>query len=160
MKHFLGCIPPLAVVLVASAYAYAQNGVTTVSAPAADLTTIITGIGTGGLTIWFCMKWVASELDRAKEAKEALVQKHIAEIDKINTDWKIRIEEAERRWRQDYSNALASRDAERELRLQEFKDYQERLKEMVQSQQNNNQMIMEGVRHLAQMEGKQDGSKT
>lgn len=106
------------------------------------------------------MKWVASELDRAKEAKEALVQKHIAEIDKISTDWKNRIEEAERRWRQDYSNALASRDAERELRLQEFKDYQERLKEMVQSQQNNNQMIMEGVRHLAQMEGKQDGSKT
>lgn len=141
-RHFLGCIPPLAVVLTASAVAYAQGtNISTTTPIAADMTTILTGVGTGGLTIWFCLKWVSSELERVKESKEALNQKHKDELDKINSEWNKRYEEL-----------LAQKDNEKDLRIQTERDYAERLKDTLSNVQANNLMLMESVRTLAQID--------
>lgn len=142
MKHFLGCIPPFSIVMAASAYAYAQSSNTTMmTAPVTDFTTVLTGVGTGGLTIWFCMKWVGSELERSKESKEALNQKHKDEIEKLNSEWNKRYEEL-----------LAQKDSEKDLRIQTERDYAERLKDTLSNVQANNLMLMESVRTLAQID--------
>lgn len=150
-KHFLGGIPPAIVIMVASAVAYAQGTNIAQAAPiSADMTTILTGVGTGGLTIWFCLKWVSSELERVKEFKEAQNEKLRDELAKIHSEWNKRYEEL-----------MATKDNEKELRIQVEKDYADRLRDMLSSIQVNNQMLVESVRTLAQIDrDKRSGNQT
>lgn len=103
MKHFLGVIPPSLVVLLMSVFAWAE-GANATTVPASDLTSVIAGVGTGGLTIWFCLKWVQSELVRHEEKTAALIELHTAEMEKLKNEGLARFEEIERRWRHDYNN--------------------------------------------------------
>lgn len=159
MKHFLGVIPPSLVVLLMSVFAWAE-GANATTVPGNDLTSVIAGVGTGGLTIWFCLKWVQSELVRHEEKTAALIELHTAEMEKLKNEGLARFEEIERRWRHDYNNIQGLYASEKDLRLIEAKDFAERLNQMSVSSQNITVAFMEGVKGLAKLEEKISGTKT
>lgn len=118
----------------------------------AELTSVVSSLGIGGLVIWFCLKWVQSESQLVDAKIDAVRSECSVKMEAQDKEHIMRMEEAERRWRHDLNEANGNLKMVQEIRITEAKEYGVSQSNSLKQHADSIMAVFEMVKGLTKLE--------